>query len=102
MRLQIAIGGTLLFLGALMFLTVMLGTWLAERGRGRLRVSSAIPPALSGPEESPRALDDVRLWVGIAVVLVVIAYGVPIGTMVSDGALAPGAPPVPVGALLPL
>ncbi|WP_246985505.1 b(o/a)3-type cytochrome-c oxidase subunit 1 [Halorientalis marina] len=102
MRLQIAIGGTLLFLGALMFLTVMLGTWLAERGRGRLGVSSALPPALSGPEESPRVLDDVRLWVGIAVVLVVIAYGVPIATMVGDGALTPGAPPVPVGALLPL
>jgi cytochrome c oxidase subunit 1 len=102
MRLQIAIGGTLLFLGAVMFLVVILGTWLADRGRGRLRVSSALPPALSGPEQSPRVLDDMRVWVLIAVVLVVIAYGVPIATMVSDGALTPGAPPVPVGAVLPL
>jgi cytochrome c oxidase subunit 1 len=85
-----------------MFLVVMLGTWLAERGKGRLHVTGTIPPAQSGPEQSPRVLDNFRLWVLIAVLLVVIAYGVPIATMVSDGLLSPGSPPVPVGAFVPL
>jgi len=96
MRLQIAIGGTLLTLGALMFVVVMVGTWLAERGRGQLRVDSHLPEPISGPADSPRVLDSVKLWFVIAVVLVAIAYGFPIYSMVADGALNPAAPPFPV------
>jgi cytochrome c oxidase subunit 1 len=96
MRLQIAVGGTLLTVGALLFVTVMLGTWFAERGRGRLRVDSYLPEPISGPTDSPRVLDNVKLWVAIAVVLVAIAYGFPILSMLADGPLFPGAPPVPV------
>jgi len=96
MRLQIAIGGTLLTLGALMFVLVMVGTWLAERGRGRLRVDSHLPEPISGASDSPRVLDNVKLWFLIAVVLVAIAYGFPIYSMVADGAFNPAAPPFPV------
>jgi cytochrome c oxidase subunit 1 len=95
MRLQIAIGGTLLAIGAVLFITVMLGTWFAEKGAGRLRVDSHLPEPVSGPDDSPRVLDNVKLWVAIAVVLVAIAYGFPILSMVTDGPLTPGAPPVP-------
>ena len=95
MRLQIAAGGTLLAVSAMLFLTVILGTWLAERGRGRLRVNSHLPEPISGARDGPAVLDNFKLWVAVAVLLVVIAYGVPISTMLTDGALTPGVPPFP-------
>ncbi|GGO01226.1 b(o/a)3-type cytochrome-c oxidase subunit 1 [Haloarcula pellucida] len=95
MRLQIAIGGLLLFLGAVMFLAVMAETWLAHRG-GRLSVNSDFPAPLSGPEHSPRILDNYKLWTAIALVLIVIAYGPPLASMLADGVTMPGSPPIPV------
>jgi cytochrome c oxidase subunit 1 len=95
MRLQIAIGGFLLFVGAALFLIVMAETFLARRG-GTLSVNSTIPEPLSGPEHSPRILDNYKLWTAIALVLIVIAYGPPLASMIADGITAPGSPPIPV------
>jgi len=96
MRLQIAIGGTILFLGLVLFLIVIFGTWLGGSGNDSLRVNSSIPAPLSGPEHSPKILDNLKLWTAIAVVLIALAYGLPLWALVSDGLLAPGSPPIPV------
>jgi cytochrome c oxidase subunit 1 len=96
MKLQIALGGTLLFLGAAMFLLVMAGTWLVPRTGEQLSVNSVIPEPLSGPKHSPSILDNYKLWTAIALALIVLAYGPPIAAMLSDGLLAPGSPPIPV------
>ncbi|WP_135662187.1 b(o/a)3-type cytochrome-c oxidase subunit 1 [Halorhabdus rudnickae] len=96
MQLQIVLGGTILFVALSMFMTVMIGTWLAERGRGTLEVNSHLPPALSGPESSPRVLDNLKLWAAIAIVLILIAYGPPLAGMLGDGVLSPGSPGFPV------
>jgi len=96
MQLQIAVGGTLLFVSLSMFLVVMTGTWLSRSGVARLSVNSAIPAPLSGPEDSPRVLDNLKVWTAIAVLLVVIAYGLPLWSMVADGVLLPGSGPFPV------
>ncbi|MFB6169834.1 MAG: cbb3-type cytochrome c oxidase subunit I, partial [Haloarculaceae archaeon] len=93
MRLQIAIGATLLFVGLCLFLYVMWETWLADRGAEPLSVNSHIPAPLSGADHSPRVLDNMRLWLAIAVLLVAIAYGPPLASMLADGALTPGVPP---------
>jgi cytochrome c oxidase subunit 1 len=95
MRLQIAIGGVLLFASLVLFLVVMAGTWVAPRG-GQLRVSGEMPTPLSTAEESPAVLDNFRLWFLIAVVLVVLAYAIPLAGMVLDGVFFPGSPPVPM------
>jgi cytochrome c oxidase subunit 1 len=95
MRLQIALGGVLLFVGMYMFLGVMVATWLGHRGH-ELSVNGHIPEPLSGPEHSPKILDNVRLWVGIAVLLVVLAYALPLWGLIQNGLLQPGTPPVPV------
>jgi cytochrome c oxidase subunit 1 len=96
MQTQIAIGGVLLFVSLAMFLTVMVGTWLTPRGVGKLSVNGDLPSPLSGADASPRILDNLRVWAGIAVVLVVIAYGLPLWDMVADGILAPGSAPIPM------
>jgi cytochrome c oxidase subunit 1 len=95
MRIQIAIGGTLLFVALVMFLAVMLATWLAGSG-GQLRVNGTIPPALSGPEDAPKVLDNLKLWALFALLLVALAYGFPLYSMAADGLLFPNAPAVPV------
>jgi cytochrome c oxidase subunit 1 len=93
-RLQIALGGTLLFVSACLFLFVMAGTWLAERGEAELAVNGFIPEPLSGPEHSPKVLDRVALWFVVAALLVVLAYALPLGSMVMDGVLSPGSGPI--------
>jgi cytochrome c oxidase subunit 1 len=95
MRIQIAIGGILLFVGALMFLVVMLGTWTLGVPNSKLRVNGSLPEPISGAEESPRVLDNLKLWTAIAVALVLLAYGVPLYDMVADGLLTPGSSPIP-------
>ena len=95
MRLQIAVGGTLLFVALLLFLGVMARTWLGQKG-GQLAVNGRIPPAMSDPEDSPRALDNLRLWTAIAVLLVILAYVLPLVGMAADGLFSPGSGPIPM------
>jgi cytochrome c oxidase subunit 1 len=95
MRIQIALGGVLLFVALLMFLAVMWDTYMNPRG-GNIGVSGDIPPALSGPEHSPTVLDNLWLWTAIAVVLVVLAYGLPLVGLTGDGLFSPGSPGFPV------
>jgi len=96
MRIQIAIGGTLLFIGAAMFLAVMLATWTMGKPNSQLRVNGFIPEPMSGATDSPRVLDNLKLWAAVAIVLVALAYGLPLFDMVADGVLSPGSLPVPV------
>jgi cytochrome c oxidase subunit 1 len=93
MRLQIAIGGTLLFVALVMFLSVMTATWLSGRDLPIL-ASDVDRPPLSGATAGPIVLDNIRLWTIIAVVLIVIAYSLPLLGMVSGGVLEPGSPPI--------
>ena len=91
MRLQIAIGGTLLFVSLVLFIAVLVATWLGPRAE-RISVNSHIPKPLSGAEHAPLVLDNLKLWVAIAALLVLIAYGIPIWSMLADGVLSPGSP----------
>ncbi|MFB6151932.1 MAG: b(o/a)3-type cytochrome-c oxidase subunit 1 [Haloarculaceae archaeon] len=95
MRLQIAVGGVLLFVSLALFLYVMATTWLARRGE-RLSVNGHIPEPLSGAENGPRVLDNLKLWFAIAVVLVALAYTLPLVEMFSNGVFWPGSSPIPV------
>ncbi|MFC3959845.1 b(o/a)3-type cytochrome-c oxidase subunit 1 [Halovivax cerinus] len=82
---QIALGGTLLFVATVLFLGVMLLTVL-NRDSEPL-VDGTIPPALSGPEDSPRILDNLKLWAAIAIVLLVLAYALPLASIIQQGGL---------------
>jgi cytochrome c oxidase subunit 1 len=94
MNWQVAIGGIILFVSLILFLVVIGGTWWA--GSPATNVDDTIPPPLSGPEHSPKILDNLKLWMGVAVVLVIIAYTLPLADMVMDGLFSPGAFPAPM------
>ncbi len=96
MQMQIALGGTVLFVGAVMFLAVMLATWTLSPPNANLRVNGELPEPLSTATDSPKVLDNLKLWFAVAVVLVVLAYGIPLYSMVADGILSPGSVPFPV------
>jgi cytochrome c oxidase subunit 1 len=95
MQWQVAIGGTILFISLIFFLVVVVASW---RGGEKVDkpVDDTLPPPLSGPEHSPKILDNMKLWIGIAIVLVLLAYTLPLADMVMDGLFSPGAPPSPV------
>ncbi|SEP76296.1 b(o/a)3-type cytochrome-c oxidase subunit 1 [Natrinema salaciae] len=82
---QLALGGTLLFLSAMLFLALMLLT--VFNNDSEPIVDGTIPPALSGPEDSPRVLDNLALWFGIAFVLLVLAYALPLVAIVRQSGL---------------
>jgi cytochrome c oxidase subunit 1 len=84
LRMQIAIGGTLLFISTVLFLGNIALSWDQPRRSG---FGQTLPPALSGAEKSPRVLDNMKLWAGIALVLVALAYALPIGSIIADGGL---------------
>jgi cytochrome c oxidase subunit 1 len=94
LNIQIAIGGTLLFVSTILFL----GNLILTMGNPKVSgLAEELPPALSGPDDAPRVLDNLRLWVGIALVLVVLAYALPLAAIISRGGLlGPGVGTYPV------
>jgi cytochrome c oxidase subunit 1 len=94
MQWQVALGGTILFISLVFFLVVIVASW--RGGEASDAIDDTIPAPLSGPEHSPKILDNMKLWIGIAIVLVLLAYTLPLADMVMDGLFSPGAPPSPV------
>jgi cytochrome c oxidase subunit 1 len=94
MQWQIALGGVVLFISLVFFLVVIVASW--RGGAVSAAIDDTIPAPLSGAEHSPKILDNMKLWVGIAIVLVLLAYTLPLADMVMDGLFSPGAPPSPV------
>jgi cytochrome c oxidase subunit 1 len=92
---QVAVGATILTVALFMFFVVFIGSW----GWGETAdkpVDDHIPDPLSGAEHSPKILDNMKLWTGVAIVLVILAYTFPLYEMVIDGLFSPGAPASPV------
>lgn len=93
--IQLAIGAGILLLSLLLFLLNILAT--AINDTVERPVDAHFEAALSGPEDAPRVLDNLRLWVGIALVLVVLAYSLPLWSIISEsGLLGPGGRPFPM------
>jgi cytochrome c oxidase subunit 1 len=93
-RMQIAFGGLLLFLSVVFFLFNVAATWAEDRVD--TPVDDTIPAPLSPPSGAPLILDNLALWTGIAVVLVVLAYTLPLASIVTDSGLLGSSPGFPV------
>ncbi len=93
-RAGIAIGGTLLFLSVVLFLVNILLSAFEEPIENP--VDDSLPEPLSGASGSPVVLDNLRLWTAIAVVLVILAYTLPLAGIVGDAGLLGDTPGIPV------
>ena len=71
-----ALGGVFLFISAACYIAVMFGTGLA--GKKVEPEAIEFSEALEGPNDKAPILDNLKIWVVIAVVLVIAAYGWPI------------------------
>jgi cytochrome c oxidase subunit 1 len=70
------IGGTIMTIGILMFFLVIVMTWFAGK-KGDVPEDIPVSDTLSGPATSgwETKLDHLGLWIVVAIVLIVIAYG---------------------------
>ncbi|QCC47794.1 b(o/a)3-type cytochrome-c oxidase subunit 1 [Halobellus limi] len=93
-RMQIAFGGLLLFLSVVLFLFNVAATWADDRVD--TPVDDTIPEPLSPSSGAPLVLDNLALWTGIAVLLVVLAYTLPLASIVNDAGLLGSSPGFPV------
>ena len=83
---QVALGAVLLTISVYLFIANMVLTTVGGSS------SDAIPDntyagTLSGAEDSPVILDNLKLWTAIAVVLVIIAYSLPLASIIDAGGL---------------
>jgi cytochrome c oxidase subunit 1 len=69
----VGIGGTILFVSAMLYFANMVLTVVASREPAVAEVPFA--QALSGPEHAPAIIDRWRPWLVLAVALIAIAYG---------------------------
>jgi cytochrome c oxidase subunit 1 len=95
LKLQIALGGVVLTLSLVLFFAHLILTAL-DVGDAPDATPETLPPALSGPENAPIVLENLRLWTAIAIVLVLLTYILPLAAIVSgngwfgvSGTLAP-------------
>jgi len=94
LRLQLALGGTLLFLSTILFVSnIALSTGTPRMSGLGKQLSEPLSPAA----DSPKVLDNLTLWFGIAMVLVVLAYILPLASIITDsGIVDPGVEAVPM------
>jgi cytochrome c oxidase subunit 1 len=85
----VGIGGSGLFVSALLYFLNIVGTLTWSRGPAPEMPRFA--EALSGPDHAPIILDRWRPWLALAAVLILIAYGPPLARLVATTPLnAPG------------
>ncbi|GBD39849.1 Cytochrome c oxidase subunit 1 [bacterium HR37] len=69
-----ALGGVILYASSLLFFVVFLGTLFVGRRSKERSFSLPVTEAYQTEAEAPRVLDNWKVWIGIAVVLIIIAY----------------------------
>lgn len=79
------IGGTLLFVSAMLYFLNLLMLCVASRASAP--EIPAFAEALSGPEEAPAILDRWRPWLVLTVIFLVLAYAHPLIHLVSNTSL---------------
>ena len=80
---QIALGGTLLFVSVVLFLANVVMTAVGDRIDDL--PDNEYADTLSGADDAPLVLDNLKLWTAIAVVLVILAYTLPLLSIIDRG-----------------
>ncbi|OAH55856.1 cytochrome C [Domibacillus aminovorans] len=79
-----AVGGTILFLGIILVLIIFVNLcWLAPKGDEEFPVGAID----KGAEKTPKILENWKVWITVLVVLILVAYTVPIMDIINGGPL---------------
>lgn len=81
--LLVGIGGTILFISALLFFLNLVLTWTASRHPAP--EAPAFAEAISGPDDAPVWLDRLRPWLILSAMFILVAYGPILIDMVGHG-----------------
>jgi cytochrome c oxidase subunit 1 len=82
LRPLVGIGGTLLFVSAILYLLNLVLTWRASTEPAP--EVPAFAEALSGPEEAPAILDRWQPWLVLTAIFLLLAYGHPLVHLISN------------------
>ena len=82
LRPLVGIGGSILFVSALLYFLNMLLTCVASHAPAP--ETPAFAEALSGPEEGPAILDRWRPWLVLTAIFLILAYGHPLIHLISN------------------
>lgn len=85
-HVAMAIGGMILFIGLLILAYIVFSLMRAPKGETEYPIGETA----EGAEETPRYLERWGLWVGIAVVLILFAYTLPLIDMFQTTVTSPG------------
>lgn len=81
---EIAVGGTILFIAYLLYFVVMLGTVFAGK-RLEQPIEMPVAEAMQDPQLTPGWLDAWRPWLAGTIILLIIAYGPALYEMLVNG-----------------
>ena len=84
LRVQLALGATLLFISTVLFVSNIA---LSTGSPTQTGLGQPLSKPLSPAADSPEVLDNLKLWFGIAMVLVVLAYMLPLASIVGDSGI---------------
>ncbi len=88
-QVTMAIGGTILFVAALLMIyNVIHLAFLAPKAQTEFPISEVAEDA----GQTPRILENWKLWIGIAFALILFAYTIPLWDMIQNA--PPGSPPI--------
>jgi cytochrome c oxidase subunit 1 len=82
LHFQIALGSVILTVSLLLFMAHLFLSWF-DVASNPAPDNGVIPEALSGPENAPIVLENLRLWTAIALVLILLTYALPLASIVS-------------------
>ncbi|MBD3919628.1 b(o/a)3-type cytochrome-c oxidase subunit 1 [Paenibacillus sp. PR3] len=85
-HVAMAVGGMILFIGLLILAYIVYSLMRAPKGETEYPIGETA----EGAEETPRYLERWGLWVGIAVVLILFAYTLPVIDMFQTTVTSPG------------
>lgn len=81
-HVTMAIGGSILFLSAMILIYIVVMTMFLSPKAVREDEYVEFPMAESDRESTPKILENWWLWIGVAFVLIIIAYAIPLSGMI--------------------
>ncbi|ETP67134.1 cytochrome C [Planococcus glaciei] len=81
-HVTMAIGGSILFISAMMLMYIVVMTMFLSPKAEKPEDIVEFPLADSDRESSPKFLENWKIWIGIAFALILIAYAIPLSSMI--------------------